>query len=171
MQPSAFYSSVTGSHQLHVLICPILHPYHFLTTTPTTFPPSPSLPLPLRLTSTPSTSEANEYFLKHPWGQPGFVDPGITDAPLSQQGAALAQSCAAAFQARHAYFVNRCPPPSALCLCILMPRCMDLLVTPFHNMALCCPATTPAYVDLHTQLIASRLARRRQTCGRSCLNL
>ena len=27
-----------------------------------------------------------------------------------------------------------------------------MLITPFHNMALCCPATTAADVDLHTQV-------------------
>ncbi len=30
-----------------------------------------------------------------------------------------------------------------------------VLLTPFHNMALMCPATTAADVDLHTELFAS----------------
>jgi len=34
-----------------------------------------------------------------------------------------------------------------------------VLMTPFHNMALMCPATTPADVDLHTSLFAEALSR------------
>ena len=30
-----------------------------------------------------------------------------------------------------------------------------ILMTPFHNMALMCPATTDADVDAHTELFAS----------------
>jgi len=30
-----------------------------------------------------------------------------------------------------------------------------ILITPFHNMALVCPATTRADIDLHTQLFAA----------------
>jgi len=30
-----------------------------------------------------------------------------------------------------------------------------ILITPFHNMALMCPATTRADIDLHTQLFAA----------------
>jgi len=33
-----------------------------------------------------------------------------------------------------------------------------VLITPFHNMALMCPATTKADVDLHTQLFAAAVA-------------
>ena len=32
-----------------------------------------------------------------------------------------------------------------------------VLITPFHNMALMCPATTEAQVDLHTEVFASAL--------------
>jgi glutamate-1-semialdehyde 2,1-aminomutase len=34
-----------------------------------------------------------------------------------------------------------------------------VLLTPFHNMALMCPATTPADVDLHTQIFAEAAAK------------
>ena len=30
-----------------------------------------------------------------------------------------------------------------------------VLITPFHNMALTCPATTPAQVDAHTEAFAA----------------
>jgi len=30
-----------------------------------------------------------------------------------------------------------------------------ILMTPFHNMALMCPATTEAAVDLHTELFGA----------------
>jgi glutamate-1-semialdehyde 2,1-aminomutase len=33
-----------------------------------------------------------------------------------------------------------------------------VLITPFHNMALMCPATTDADVDLHTRLFADAVA-------------
>ena len=34
-----------------------------------------------------------------------------------------------------------------------------VLITPFHNMALMCPATTAADVDLHTELFAAAVDR------------
>jgi glutamate-1-semialdehyde 2,1-aminomutase len=34
----------------------------------------------------------------------------------------------------------------------------DVLITPFHNMALMCPATTEAQVDRHTQVFGEALA-------------
>jgi glutamate-1-semialdehyde 2,1-aminomutase len=34
-------------------------------------------------------------------------------------------------------------------------------MTPFHNMALMCPQTTRADVDLHTELFAEAVARLR----------
>jgi glutamate-1-semialdehyde 2,1-aminomutase len=34
----------------------------------------------------------------------------------------------------------------------------DLLITPFHNMALMCPATTDQQVDLHTEVFGAALA-------------
>lgn len=33
-----------------------------------------------------------------------------------------------------------------------------VLITPFHNMALMCPATTSTDIDLHTQLFAAAVA-------------
>jgi glutamate-1-semialdehyde 2,1-aminomutase len=30
-----------------------------------------------------------------------------------------------------------------------------VLLTPFHNMALMCPATTPEDIDLHTKVFAA----------------
>jgi glutamate-1-semialdehyde 2,1-aminomutase len=33
-----------------------------------------------------------------------------------------------------------------------------VLLTPFHNMALMCPTTSPADVDLHTRLFAEAVA-------------
>ena len=33
-----------------------------------------------------------------------------------------------------------------------------VLITPFHNMALMCPATTEDQVDLHTQVFTEALA-------------
>ncbi len=34
----------------------------------------------------------------------------------------------------------------------------DVLMTPFHNMALMCPQTTAAQVDLHEQVFAAAVA-------------
>ena len=33
-----------------------------------------------------------------------------------------------------------------------------MLITPFHNMALMCPATTAADVDLHTEVFGEAVA-------------
>jgi hypothetical protein len=52
-----------------------------------------------------STSEINEHIGKHPWGLPGFEDPGIRDAKLSANGIALAHSRAPEFQKQHAKFL------------------------------------------------------------------
>jgi glutamate-1-semialdehyde 2,1-aminomutase len=41
-----------------------------------------------------------------------------------------------------------------------------LLITPFHNMALCSPATTAANVDLHTQLLESAVVELKAAASR-----
>ncbi len=64
-------------------------------------PPPHPLPLPLP----PSTSEINDYISKHPWDQPGFIDPGIRDAKLSPDGIALARARAPAFLKQHSQFL------------------------------------------------------------------
>jgi broad specificity phosphatase PhoE len=54
---------------------------------------------------TSSTSEINEHIAKHPWGLPGFVDPGLRDAKLSADGVALARSRGPTFLKEHAQFL------------------------------------------------------------------
>ncbi len=82
--PSDFYLFVTGNAH------PSSHPH----------PPPPVPP-----SSAYSTSEINEHIDQHPWGSPGFCDPGILDAKLSTNGVALARSRAPAFQSEHAQFL------------------------------------------------------------------
>ena len=42
------------------------------------------------------------------------------------------------------------PSSRSICTCYLLNR--GVLITPFHNMALMCPATTAAEVDRHTEV-------------------
>jgi hypothetical protein len=84
--PPPFYSI-----GLEALICTLNPPF------PSPPPPSPP--------PNHSTSEINEHIALHPWGEPGFIDPGIRDAKLSVDGAALARARAPAFQTDHAQFL------------------------------------------------------------------
>jgi hypothetical protein len=76
-------------------------------------PPKPRLQKPISPTGLPcspphhppSTSEINEHIAKHPWGLPGFIDPGLRDAKLSVDGVALARSRAPTFLKEHAQFL------------------------------------------------------------------
>jgi hypothetical protein len=40
------------------------------------------------------------------------------------------------------------------------PRSRERMLTPFHNMALTCPATTDAQVDRHTVVFREAVAER-----------
>ncbi len=84
-------------------------PFYFIPLKPlfvpaTQTPPPSRLPIP-HPPRNHSTSQINEHIALHPWGQPGFIDPGFRDAKLSADGAALAHFRAAAFQTEHAQFL------------------------------------------------------------------